>query len=60
MLFKGAEHKFKDVEHKFKDAEPEFKVRKYKNYFEGETFVGQKRMSEKKNAKKRANCYKSS
>jgi hypothetical protein len=44
MLFKGAEHKFKDVEHKFKDAEHEFKVRKYKSYFEGETFVGQKRI----------------
>jgi hypothetical protein len=44
MLFKGAEHKFKDVEHKFKDAEHEFKVRKYKNCFEGETFVGQKRI----------------
>ena len=44
MLFKGAEHKFKDVKHKFKDAEHEFKVRKYKNCFEGETFVGQKRI----------------
>ena len=56
MLFKGAEHKFKDVEHKFKDAEHEFKVRKYKNYFEGKTFVGQKRHSEKNIAKKRTNC----
>ena len=37
MLFKGAEHKFKDAEH-------EFKVWKYKNYFEGETFVGQKKI----------------
>ena len=43
MLFKVAEHKFKDVEHKFKAAEHVFKVRKYKNYFERETFVGQKR-----------------
>ena len=44
MLFKVAEHKFKDVEHKFKVAEHVFKVRKYKNYFERETFVGQKRI----------------
>lgn len=44
MLFKGVEHKFKGAEYKFKDAEHEFKVRKYKNYFERETFVGQKRI----------------
>ena len=43
MLFKRVEHKFKASEHKFKDAEHEFKVRNYKNYSEGETFVGQKR-----------------
>jgi hypothetical protein len=43
MLFKGAEHKFKASEHKFKGAEHVFKVRNYKNYSEGETFVGQKR-----------------
>ena len=43
MLFKDVEHKFKASEHKFKGDEHEFKVRKYKNYFERETFVGQKR-----------------
>jgi len=44
MLFKRVEYKFKGAEYKFKDAEHEFKVRKYKNYFERETFVGQKRI----------------
>ena len=44
MLFKRVEHKFKGAEYKFKDAEHEFKVRKYKNYFERETFVVQKRI----------------
>ena len=43
MLFKDVEHKFKASEYKFKGAEHVFKVRKYKNYFERETFVGQKR-----------------
>ena len=44
MLFKGVEHKFKASEHKFKGAEHVFKVRNYKNYSEGETFVGQKKI----------------
>ena len=43
-MFKRVEHKFKGAEYKFKDAEHEFTVRKYKNYFERETFVGQKRI----------------